>query len=118
MNFNEAKEYLYNRYKGNFTVSTDNVNYVNFFSNGCCAMTFQDYGLYIYSFSVLENGQPVWSSNVNDLTIKKHFSDDTIKEKLKKIEKYIDDELLALNEIIKYDRSRIQKESRSYKRKI
>ena len=101
MNFNEAKEYLYNRYKSNFTVSTDNVNYVNFFSNGCLAMTFQEYGLYIYSFSVLENGQPVWSSNVNDLTIKKHFSDDTIKEKLKKIEKYIDDELLALNEIKK-----------------
>ena len=101
MNFNEAKKYLYNRYKGNFTVSTDNVNYVNFFSNGCCTMTFQEYGLYIYSFSVLENGQPVWSSNVNDLTIKKHFSDDTIKEKLKKIKKYIDDELLALNEIKK-----------------
>ena len=37
----------------------------------------------------------------NVLTIKKHFSDDTIKEKLKKIEKYIDDELLALNEIKK-----------------
>lgn len=98
MNFNEAKEYLYNRYKNNFNVSTDNVN---FFSNGFCAMTFEEYGLYIYSFSVLENGQPVWSSNVNDLTIKKHFSDDTIKEKLKKIEKYIDDELLALNEIKK-----------------
>jgi hypothetical protein len=98
MNFNEAKDYLYNRYKGNFTVSTDNVN---FFSNGFYAMTFGEYGLYICSFSVLENGQPVWSSNVNDLTIKKHFSDDTIKEKLKKIEKYIDDELLALNEIKK-----------------
>ena len=82
MNFNEAKDYLYNRYKGNFTVSTDNVN---FFSNGFYAMTFGEYGLYICSFSVLENGQPVWSSNVNDLTIKKHFSDDTIKEKLKEI---------------------------------
>ena len=101
MNFNEAKDYLYNRYKGNFTVSTDNVNYVNFFLNGCCAMTFQEYGLYIYSFSVLENGQPVWSSNVNDLTIKKHFSDDVIECKLKKIKKCIDDELLALNEIKK-----------------
>ena len=101
MNFNEAKEYLYNRYKGNFTVSTHDVNYVIFFSNGYCAMTFEEYGIYIYRFSVLENGQPDWSSNVNDLTIKKHFSDDTIKEKLKKIEKYIDDELLALNEIKK-----------------
>ena len=68
MNFNEAKEYLYNRYKNNFNVSTDNVN---FLSNGFCAMSFEEYGLYIYSFSVLENGQPVWSSNVNDLTIKK-----------------------------------------------
>jgi len=68
MNFNEAKEYLYNRYKGNFTVSTDNVN---FFSNGFYAMTFEEYGLYIYSL------------------------------KLKKIEKYLDDELLALNEIKK-----------------
>lgn len=68
MNFNEAKEYLYNRYKNNFNVSTDNVN---FFSNGFYAMTFEEYGLYIYSL------------------------------KLKKIEKYIDDELLALNEIKK-----------------
>ena len=98
MNFNEAKEYLYNRYKGNFTVSTDNVN---FFSNGHYAMTFEEYGIYIYRFLVLKNGQPVWSSYVKDLTIKKHFSDDTIKEKLKKIEKYIDDELLTLNEIKK-----------------
>ena len=98
MNFNEAKEYLYNRYKNNFNVSTD---HVNFFSNGFCAMTFQEYGLYIYSFSVLENGQPIWNLKVDDLTIKKHFSDDTIKEKLKKIEKYIDDELLALSEIKK-----------------
>ena len=98
MNFNEAKEYLYNRYKNNFNVTTD---HVIFFSNGFCAMTFQEYGLYIYSFSVLENGQPVWSSNVNDLTIKKHFSDDVIECKLKKIKKCIDDELLALNEIKK-----------------
>ena len=79
MNFNEAKDYLYNRYKNNFNVSTDCIDNVNFFSNGFCAMTFEEYELYIYSFSVLENGQPVWSSNVNDLTIKKHFSDDTIK---------------------------------------
>ena len=99
MNFNEAKDYLYNRYKNNFNVTTD---HVNFFSNdGFCAMTFQEYGLYIYSFSVLENGQPIWNLKVDDLTIKKHFSDDTIKEKLKKIEKYIDDELLALSEIKK-----------------
>ena len=98
MNFNEAKDYLYNRYKGNFTVSTDNVN---FFSNGFSVMTFEKYAIFIHKFSILENGEPVWIPCLHDLIIKKSFSDDQIEEKLKKIEKYIDNELLALNEIKK-----------------
>ena len=104
MNFNEAKDYLYNRYKNNFELNQNfyvGINNIDFFSNSFGVMTLGEYGIYIYSFSVLENGQPVWHEMLKDLTIKKHFSDDVIECKLKKIKKYIDDELLALNEIKK-----------------
>ena len=74
MNFDEAKDYLYNRYKNSFRYVDD----------------------------VSEDNRITWNIECdNAMTINHYDSDDVIECKLKKIKKYIDDELKTIYEINK-----------------
>ena len=93
MNFDEAKDYLYNRYKNSFRYVDDAFMYKHYyvFNFSCNYMT-----PFVYDVFLSEDNRITWSDRIN------HYdSDDVIECKLKKIKKYIDDVLKTIYEINK-----------------
>ena len=97
MNFDEAKDYLYNRYKNSFRYVDDAFMYKRYyvFSFSCNYMT-------PFVYNVTKDNRITWNIECDkEMNISYRDSDDVIECKLKKIEKYIDDELKTIYEINK-----------------
>jgi hypothetical protein len=97
MNFDEAKNYIYNRYKNSFRYVDDAFMYKHYyvFNFSCNYMT-------PFVFKVTKDNLIKWGSECDkEMNISYRDSDDVIECKLKKIEKYIDDELKTIYEINK-----------------
>ena len=98
MNFDEAKNYIYNRYKNNFRYVDDAFMYKHYyvFNFSCNYMT-------PFVFNVTKDNHINWSIECDkkEMNISYRDSDDVIECKLKKIKKYIDDELKTIYEINK-----------------
>ena len=97
MNFDEAKNYIYNRYKNSFRYVDDAFMFKHYyvFNFSCNYMT-------PFVYDVSEDNRITWNIECdNAMTINHYDSDDVIECKLKKIKKYIDDELKTIYEINK-----------------
>lgn len=103
MNFDEAKNYIYNRYKNSFRYVDDALHrYDAFMYKHYYVFNFSRNYMTPFVFNVTKDNRIKWSIECDkEMNISYRDSDDVIECKLKKIEKYIDDELLALNEIKK-----------------
>ena len=100
MNFDEAKNYIYNRYKNSFLYVDDAFMYKH--DKLYYVFNFSRNYMTPFVFNVTKDNRINWSIECDkEMNISYRDSDDVIECKLKKIEKYIDDELLALNEIKK-----------------
>ena len=97
MNFDEAKDYLYNRYKNSFRYVGDAFMYKHYY-----VFNFSRNYMTPFVYNVSEDNRITWNIECDkEMNISYRDSDDVIECKLKKIKKYIDDELLALSEIKK-----------------
>ena len=96
MNFDEAKDYLYNRYKNSFRYVDDAFMYKQYyvFKFSCNYMT-----PFVYDVFLSEDNCITWNTECD--RINHYDSDDVIERKLKKIKKYIDDVLKTIYEINK-----------------
>ena len=97
MNFDEAKDYLYNRYKNSFRYVDDAFVYKRYY-----VFNFSRNYMTPFVYDVSEDNRITWNIEFDKTkTINHYDSDDVIECKLKKIKKYIDDELKTIYEINK-----------------
>jgi hypothetical protein len=97
MNFDEAKDYLYNRYKNSFRYVGDAFMYKHYY-----VFNFSRNYMTPFVYNVSEDNRIKWSIECDkEMNISYRDSDDVIECKLKKIKKYIDDELKTIYEINK-----------------
>ena len=97
MNFDEAKDYLYNRYKNSFRYVDDAFVYKRYY-----VFNFSRNYMTPFVYDVSEDNRITWNIECDKaMTINHYDSDDVIECKLKKIKKYIDDELKTIYEINK-----------------
>ena len=103
MNFDEAKNYIYNRYKNSFLYVDDALHrYDAFMYKHYYVFNFSRNYMTPFVFNVTKDNRIKWSIECDkEMNISYRDSDDVIECKLKKIEKYIDDELKTIYEINK-----------------
>ena len=100
MNFNEAKNYIYNRYKNSFLYVDDAFMYKH--DKLYYVFNFSRNYMTPFVFNVTKDNRINWSIECDkEMNISYRDSDDVIECKLKKIKKYIDDELKTIYEINK-----------------
>ena len=100
MNFDEAKNYIYNRYKNSFLYVDDAFMYKH--DKPYYVFNFSRNYMTPFVFNVTKDNRITWSIECDkEMNISYRDSDDVIECKLKKIEKYLDDELKTIYEINK-----------------